>query len=152
MKTLIVALTAACVGVAGYFGIRYFTRKDLGFTPTRKYVRNLAENLLHIELTSPREAGTTPKTTMEQAAWQTVPLMLLAATLKDIKDKVARCLEKLKPGKGRVPALILPHPNHKSWDGLLEFPLGDDFHPLSWSQREIRLNACSTRGDVNGDS
>jgi hypothetical protein len=56
MKTLIITLTAACAVVAGYFGFRYFTSRDLGFTPARKYVRNLAENLLHIEVTPAREA------------------------------------------------------------------------------------------------
>jgi hypothetical protein len=68
MKTLIIVLSAACAVVAGYFGVRYFTRRDLGFTPARKYVRSLAENLLHTELTAAREAGATPKTTTEQAA------------------------------------------------------------------------------------
>ena len=68
MKTLIVILSAACAVVAGHFGVRYFTRRDLGFTPARKYVRNLAKNLLHTELTAAREAGTTPETTTEQAA------------------------------------------------------------------------------------
>jgi hypothetical protein len=68
MKTLIVILSAACAGVAGYFGVRHFTLRDLGFTPARKYVRSLAENLLHTELTAAREAGTTPETTTEQAA------------------------------------------------------------------------------------
>jgi hypothetical protein len=56
MKTLIVILSAACAVVAGYFGIRYFTRRDLGFTPARKYVRNLAKHLLHTELTAGRDA------------------------------------------------------------------------------------------------
>jgi hypothetical protein len=56
MKTLIVTLTAAFAVVAGYFGVRYFTRRDIGFTPARKYVRNLTENLLHIEVTPAREA------------------------------------------------------------------------------------------------
>jgi hypothetical protein len=51
VKTLIITLTAACAAVATYFGVRYFTRRDLGFTPARKYVRNIAENLLHIEVT-----------------------------------------------------------------------------------------------------
>jgi hypothetical protein len=68
MKTLIITLTAACAVIAGYFGIRYFTRKDLGFTPVRTYVRNFAKKLRHIKLTAAREAGTTPKTTTEQAA------------------------------------------------------------------------------------
>ena len=56
MKTLIIVLSAACAVVAGYFGVRYFTRRDLGFTPARKYVRSLAENLLHTKLTAAREA------------------------------------------------------------------------------------------------
>jgi len=68
MKTLIIILSAACAVVAGYFGVRYFTRKDLGFTPARKYVRNLAENLLHTEPTAKREAGTTPNSPTEQTA------------------------------------------------------------------------------------
>jgi hypothetical protein len=51
--------------IAYYFGLRYFTGRDLGFTPARKYVRNLAENLLHTELTAAREAGTTPASTTE---------------------------------------------------------------------------------------
>jgi hypothetical protein len=42
MKTLIITLSAACAAVAAYFGVRYFTRRDLGYTPARKYVRNLA--------------------------------------------------------------------------------------------------------------
>ena len=54
MKTLIVTLAAACAVLAGYFGIRYFTRKDLGFTPVRTYVRNLAENLLQTKATAER--------------------------------------------------------------------------------------------------
>jgi hypothetical protein len=68
MKTLIITLSVACAAVAGYFGVRYFTRRDLGFTPARKYVRNLAENLLHTEITAAREAGATPNTTTEQPA------------------------------------------------------------------------------------
>ena len=68
MKTLIITLSAACGVVAYYFGLRYFTGRDLGFTPARKYVRSLAENLLHTELTAAREAGTTPETTTGQAA------------------------------------------------------------------------------------
>ena len=68
MKTLIIVLSAVCAVVAYYFGLRYFTGRDLGFTPARKYVRNLAKNLLHTELTAAREAGTTPEATTEQAA------------------------------------------------------------------------------------
>jgi hypothetical protein len=65
MKTLVIALSAACAVLAGYFGIRYFTRRDLGFTPAKKHVKNLAKNLLHTELAAAREAGTTPNTTTE---------------------------------------------------------------------------------------
>ena len=68
MKTLIITISVVCSVVAGYFGVRYFTRRDLGFTPARQYVRNLAENLLHTKLTAPREAGTTPNRTTEQPA------------------------------------------------------------------------------------
>ena len=63
MKTLIITLSTACAVVVSYFGIRYFTHRDLGFTPARKYVRTLAANLLHVELAAAREAGTTSKTT-----------------------------------------------------------------------------------------
>jgi hypothetical protein len=67
MKTLIVTLATACVVVAGYFGVRYFARRDLGFTPARNYVKNLAENVRH-KLTAAHEAGSTANTTTEQAA------------------------------------------------------------------------------------
>jgi hypothetical protein len=67
MKTLIITLSVVCAVVAYYFGLRYFSGRDLGFTPTRKYVRNLAANLLHTELTAAREAGTTSAATTEQA-------------------------------------------------------------------------------------
>jgi hypothetical protein len=67
MKTLIITLSAACAVIAGYFGARYFTRKDLGLIPARKYVRNLAENLPY-KLTAAREAGATPETATEQTA------------------------------------------------------------------------------------
>ena len=68
MKNLIILLSAACAVVAYYFGLRYFSGADLGFTPAKKYVRNLAKNLLHTELTAAREAGTTAQATAEQAA------------------------------------------------------------------------------------
>jgi hypothetical protein len=67
MKNLIIVLSAACAVVAYYFGLRYFSGWDLGFTSARKYVQSLAKNLLHTELTAAREAGTTPATTTEQA-------------------------------------------------------------------------------------
>jgi hypothetical protein len=66
MKILIITLSAACAAVAGYFGIRYFTRRDLGFTTARKYVRNLAENLFNSDVSAAREAGTASQTTTEQ--------------------------------------------------------------------------------------
>jgi hypothetical protein len=65
MKTLVITLSAVCAVIAGYFGTRYFSRRDLGFTPARKYVKTLAENLLHTEVTAAREAGTTPNTPKE---------------------------------------------------------------------------------------
>jgi hypothetical protein len=65
MKTLIIILSAACAVVAYYFGLRYFSGQDLGFTPAKKYVRNLAKNLLHTEVTAAREAGATPQATTE---------------------------------------------------------------------------------------
>ena len=68
MKTLIIVLSVVCAVVAYYFGLRYFSGRDLGFTPAKKYVRNLAKNLLHTELTAAREAGTTSAATTEQAA------------------------------------------------------------------------------------
>ena len=67
MKTLIMTLTAACAVVAGYFGARYFTRQDLGFTLARKFVRNFAENLLHAEFTTAGEAATPGSGTDGQA-------------------------------------------------------------------------------------
>ena len=68
MKTLIIVVSVVCAVAAYYFGLRYFTGLDLGFTPARKYVRNLAKNLLHTEITAAREAGTTSETTTKQAA------------------------------------------------------------------------------------
>lgn len=65
MKSIVIALSAACVVVAGYFGVRYFTHRDLGFTLARKYVRNVLETLLHTEVTAAREAGAAPATTTE---------------------------------------------------------------------------------------
>jgi len=52
MKTLVITLTVVCAAVAYYFGLRYFTGQDLGFTSARKYVRNLAKNLLHTDITT----------------------------------------------------------------------------------------------------
>ena len=68
MKTLIITISVVCAAVAYYFGLRYFTGQDLGFTPARKYVRNLVKSLLHTEITAAREAGATPSTTNEQTA------------------------------------------------------------------------------------
>ena len=68
MKNLIIVLSATCAVVAYCFGLRYFSGRDLGFTPAKKYVQSLAKNLLHTELTAAREAGTTSATTTAQAA------------------------------------------------------------------------------------
>ena len=68
MKTLIITISVVCAVVAYYFGLRYFSGADLGFTPAKKYVRNLVKNLLHTELTAAREAGATSAATTEQAA------------------------------------------------------------------------------------
>ena len=65
MKSFLIALSAACAVVAGYFAVRYLVHRDLGFTPARKYVRNYLETLLHTEVTAAREADTTPATTAE---------------------------------------------------------------------------------------
>jgi len=35
-----------------YFGIRRLTRKDLGFTPVKRYASKLAKTLLHTEATA----------------------------------------------------------------------------------------------------
>jgi hypothetical protein len=68
MKNLIIVLSAVCAVVAYYFGLRYFSGRDLGFTPAKKHVKHLAKNLLHTEVTAAREAGATSATTTEQAA------------------------------------------------------------------------------------
>jgi hypothetical protein len=68
MKNLIITISVVCTVVAYYFGLRYFSGRDLGFTPARKYVRNLAKNLLHTEVTAAREAGATSVSTTEPAA------------------------------------------------------------------------------------
>jgi len=68
MKNLIITISVVCAVVAYYFGLRYFSGQDLGFTPASKHVRNLAKNLLHTEVTAAAEAGTAPQPTSEQAA------------------------------------------------------------------------------------
>ena len=65
MKSIVITLSAACVVVAGYFGVRHVTHRDLGFTSARKYVRSLLETLLHTEVAAAREAGAAPATTTE---------------------------------------------------------------------------------------
>ena len=57
MKKLIIVASVACAVVAYYFGLRYFSGQDLGFTRVRKYVRNLAKTLLQTETTAAQEAG-----------------------------------------------------------------------------------------------
>jgi hypothetical protein len=51
---------AVVAAVAGYFGIRRLTRKDLGFTPLKQYATKLAKTLLHTEATAAQEAGAVP--------------------------------------------------------------------------------------------
>jgi len=63
MKTAIAIISVLGAVAAYYFGLRYFTGRDLGFTPAKKYVRNIANTLLHTELTTAREVGTTPTAT-----------------------------------------------------------------------------------------
>ncbi len=60
MKYTIAALLALAAAIAGYFGIRRLTRKDLGFTPVKRYVTKLAKTLIHTEATAAQEAGATP--------------------------------------------------------------------------------------------
>jgi len=65
MKTIIAVLAVGLAVIAGYFGVRYFTHRDLGFTPARKYIRNLAKTLLHAKVTAASEAGAAPVATAE---------------------------------------------------------------------------------------
>ena len=60
MKYTIAALLAVVVAIAGYFGIRRLTRKDLGFTPVKRYASKLASTLTHTEATAAQEAGVSP--------------------------------------------------------------------------------------------
>jgi hypothetical protein len=65
MKTTLAVLSVLCAAIAYYFGLRYFTGRDLGFTPAKQYVRNFLRTLLHTEVTAAHEAGATPATTAE---------------------------------------------------------------------------------------
>ena len=56
MKYAIAVVLAVFAAVAGYFGIRRLTRKDLGFTPMKRY----ASKLIHTEATAAQEAGVSP--------------------------------------------------------------------------------------------
>ena len=60
MKYTIAVLLTVTAAVAGYFGIRRLTRKDLGFTPVKRYASKLANTLIHTEATAAQEAGATP--------------------------------------------------------------------------------------------
>jgi len=62
MKYMIAALLAVVVAIAGYFGIRHLTQKDLGFTPVKRYASKLATTLIHTETAAAREAGVSPAT------------------------------------------------------------------------------------------
>ena len=71
MKTLIISAACAAVAVTS---VSASSRGSLGFTFARKFVRSLAESLLHAETIPTWEAGTPPATTTEPTAWRTVPL------------------------------------------------------------------------------
>lgn len=60
MKYTIAVVLAVVAVVAGYFSIRRLTRKDLGFTPLKRYASKLAQTLLHTEATAAQEAGAAP--------------------------------------------------------------------------------------------
>ncbi len=60
MKYTIAALLTVVAAVAGYFGIRHLTRKDLGLTPMKHYATKLANTLTHTEATAAQEAGVSP--------------------------------------------------------------------------------------------
>ena len=57
MKYTIAVLLAVVAAVAGYFGIRRLTRKDLGFTPVKRYATKAAKTLIHTEATAAQEVG-----------------------------------------------------------------------------------------------
>ena len=57
MKYTIVTVLAVAAAVAGYFGVRRLTHKDLAFTPLKRYASKLATTLLHTEATAAQEAG-----------------------------------------------------------------------------------------------
>ena len=60
MKYTIAALLAVVAAVAGYFGIRRPTHKDLGFAPVKRHASKMAKTLPHTEATAAQEAGTSP--------------------------------------------------------------------------------------------
>ncbi len=60
MKYTIAVLLAVVAAVAGYLGMRHLTRKDLGFTPAKRYASKLASTLIHTEATAAQEAGVSP--------------------------------------------------------------------------------------------
>jgi cytochrome c-type biogenesis protein CcmH/NrfG len=57
VKYTIAVVLAVIVAVIGYFGIRRLARKDLGFTPAKRYASKLANTLIHTEATAAQEAG-----------------------------------------------------------------------------------------------
>jgi hypothetical protein len=60
MKYAIAVVLTVVAAIAGYFGIRHLTRKDLGFTQVKRYATKLANTLLHTEATAAQEAGVSP--------------------------------------------------------------------------------------------
>ena len=57
MKYIIVVFLSVVAAVAGYFGVRRLTHKDLAFTPLKRYASKLAKTLIHTEATAAQEAG-----------------------------------------------------------------------------------------------
>ena len=45
MKYAIAVVLTVVAAIAGYFGIRHLTRKDLGFTQVKRYATKLANTL-----------------------------------------------------------------------------------------------------------
>ena len=60
MKYAIAVVLTVVAAIAGYFGIRRLTHKDLGFTPVKRHATKLANTLIHTEVTAAQEAGVSP--------------------------------------------------------------------------------------------
>ena len=60
MKYTIAAVLAVVAAIAGYFGIRHLTRKDLGFTPVKRYASKLAKHADFTPKPPPRRKPESP--------------------------------------------------------------------------------------------